>query len=118
MDDIKIIYYNDFGIAFKWKRCAVKNTKKIQLVFRNTGLLLTPKELIQFSKNIKKSLNQSLKCNECSNQNSCKFMLLEVPNAQTSFAMSYNELKKIDDLVNGTCFQLELNKLIENLIMY
>lgn len=45
-------------------------------------------------------------------------MLLEVPNAQTSFAMSYNELKKIDDLVNRTCFQLELNKLIENLIMY
>ncbi len=117
MEDIYTIYYNSFGIAFQWKRCAVKDLKKIQLVFRNTGLFLTQNELVQFSKNIKKSLNQSLKCEDCNNQNSCKSILLEAPNTQTSFAMSYNELKEINDLVNGTCFQLNLNKLLEKLII-
>ena len=108
MEDINTIYYNSFGIAFKWKRCAIKDLKKIQLVFRNTGLFLTPNELIQFSKNIKKSLNQSLKCDECSNQNSCKSILLEAPNAQTSFAMNYSELKEMDDLVRGHMFSNRL----------
>jgi len=118
MGDINIIYYNDFGIAFKWKKCAAKDLKKIQLVFRNTGLFLTPNELIQFSKNIKSALKQSLKCKGCNHQNSCKSILLETPIAQTSFAMNYYELKEINDLVKGTRFQLELNKLIENLIVF
>lgn len=114
-NDIYKLYHNSLGVAFKWKRSTAKDLKKVQLVFRNTGLFLTPKELIQFSKNIKKTLKEPLCCEECGNQNCRKTMLLEAPNPQTSFVMSYDELKQIDDLVEGACFQLNLNKLLENL---
>lgn len=49
MEDINTIYYNDLGIAFKWKRCAAKDFNKIQLVFKNTGLFLTPKRTYSIS---------------------------------------------------------------------
>lgn len=115
MDDIYTIYYNSFGIAFRWKRGTAKNFNKIQLVFRDTGLFLTPKELIHFSENIKKALKEPYNREEYGTQNLCKTMLLEAPNPQTCFVMSYNELKLMDDLVQGSCFELNLNKLLENL---
>lgn len=112
MDDINTFYYNDYGIAFQWKRCAAKNLKKIQLVFRSTGLLLSTEELITFSNNIEKSLKLTPKCTNCEHTKSCKSILLEAPNPQTSFALSFNELENIKDLVQGTLFQLGLNNLL------
>ncbi|SIS88584.1 hypothetical protein SAMN05421766_104629 [Zobellia uliginosa] len=47
MDDITPIYHNPFGVAFQWKRNTIKDIRKIQIVFRDTGLLLTEKELVQ-----------------------------------------------------------------------
>lgn len=114
MEDINTIYYNNFGIAFQWKRCAVKDFRKVQLVFRNTGLFLNISELIHFSNNIETSLESSCQCNDCLKNEACKLLLLEAPNAQTSFAMSYRELNDLDDLVNGTLFQLNLTKLLKN----
>ncbi len=114
MEDINLIYYNNFGIAFQWKRCAVKDFKKTQMVFRNTGLFLTQNELIQFSDQIEMALESSCLCEDCLKNETCRLLLLEAPNPQISFAMSYRELKDIDDLVKGTLFQLNLTKLLKN----
>ena len=108
MEDINTLYHNSFGIAFQWKRCAVKDFKKIQLVFRNTGLFLTKSELIQFSKQIESTFKSPNMCADCKNNDSCKSLLLETPSPQISFAVSYKELKDIKDLVKGTLVQLEL----------
>ena len=114
MEDINTIYYNNFGIAFYWKRCTVKDFKKIQLVFRDTGLLLTPNELVKFSKNIDQSLNSSCSCVDCMEYKTCRSLLVEAPNPQITFAMSYTELKEIQDLIKGTLFQLGLNKILND----
>ncbi|OEK09534.1 hypothetical protein A8C32_12565 [Flavivirga aquatica] len=108
MNDINTIYYNNFGIAFQWKRGIVKDLKKTQLVFRNTGLFLTQKELIQFSYNIKKCVES------CSlGSDPCELLFLETLNPQITFAMSHTELKDMQDLIKGTLFQLGLTKILE-----
>ncbi|WP_299891429.1 hypothetical protein [uncultured Lacinutrix sp.] len=113
MDDINTIYYNDFGIAFQWKRCAIEDYKKIQLVFRNTGLFLSFNELLVFSKNIEKVFSKPSLCKDCKENESCKSLLQEAPNPQISFAVSYIELKSIQDLVKGTLVQLELDNVFK-----
>ncbi|MDD7884764.1 hypothetical protein [Flavivirga sp. 57AJ16] len=114
MEDINTIYYNNFGIAFHWKRCAVKDFKKVQLIFRDTGLLLTPNELVEFSKNIDWSLNNNCSCVDCMEYKARRSLLVEAPNPQITFAMSYTEIKEIQDLVKGTLFQMGLNKLLND----
>ena len=113
MDDINTIYYNKFGITFQWKKWIAKDFKKIQIVFRNTGLLLTQSELIQFSDTIERTLDSACLCNDCMENDSCKLVLLKAPNPQTSFSMTYNELKEIQDLIKGTLFQLGLDILLK-----
>ncbi|WP_205958019.1 hypothetical protein [Flavivirga algicola] len=112
MDDINTICYNDFGIAFQWKRCAAKDFNKIQLVFKNTGLFLSQKELIQFSKNIELALNKA--CSHANNteKNPSELFLLEAPNPQVSFAMNHIELWGIQDLTKKTLFLLGLDKFL------
>ncbi len=112
MDDINTIYYNDFGIAFQWKRFTAKDFNKIQLVFKNTGLFLSPDELIHFYNNIEFALSKVHACDKCTEKKSYDLFLLEAPNPQISFAMSYIELKDIQDLINSTLFQLGLDKLL------
>lgn len=112
MDDINTIYYNEFGIAFQWKRGFAKDFKRVQMVFRNTGLFLSPVELIQFSENINESLNRPHLCKDCKNNESCKSLLLETPIPQISFSMSYIELNNMQDLVRGTLFQLGLDNML------
>tara|TARA_R110002051_G_scaffold65839_3_gene119492 strand:- start:6791 stop:7162 length:372 start_codon:yes stop_codon:yes gene_type:complete len=114
MEDINTIYYNDFGIAFQWKRCAGKDFKKVQLVFRDTGLCITQEELFRFSYMIEKALKRSSCCQECSEGASCPSNLVQTPIGQLSFAMTKQELKKIDDLIKGTIFQLKLASVLEN----
>ncbi len=113
MEDINIIYSNSFGMAFTWEKHTKQNIFKVQLVFRNTGMLLNKVELKQFSKHIKIALKNSLKCNGCCHKNKCKSLLLETPTEQVSFAMNQKELKDIDDLINGTLFHLDFNSLLK-----
>ena len=40
-DDVNVIHYNDFGIAFNWKKNSFSSKNKIQLIFKDTGLLLS-----------------------------------------------------------------------------
>ena len=43
----------------------------------------------------------------------CKSILVEAPNPQTTFAMSYKEIQEIQDLVKGTLFQMGLDKILK-----
>ena len=115
MKDIHPIYHNSFGFAFQWKRNSVKDIMKIQLVFRDTGLLLSKEELNQFSKNIKYTKNNSPLCNDCSNNGSCKALLVDSPAKQITFAMNAKELAAVEDLVEGTLFQMNLDNYLGGL---
>ncbi len=114
MNDVNPIYYNTFGVAFQWKRNTVKNIRKVQLVFRDTGLLLSYQELTQFSKNIKCTRDSGSLCNDCAQNESCRALLLDSPSPQVSFAMNMKELDAIQDLVEGTLFQLNLDNYIKD----
>ncbi len=109
MEDINAIYHNPFGIAFQWKRNTTKDIHKVQLVFRNTGLLLTLPELHQFLKNIKCTMGSTTLCSDCSNNENCRALLIDTPAPQVSLAVNHKELQGIYDLVEGTLFQLNLD---------
>ncbi|WP_228530290.1 hypothetical protein [Tamlana sp. I1] len=113
MDDINTICYNDFGIAFQWKRSAAKDFNKVQLVFKNTGLFLNQQELIQFSKNIERALIKTQSFADGAKTNTSELFLLEGPNPQISFAMDVSELNNLQDLLTMTLFQLGLDSLLK-----
>ncbi|MBO0591683.1 hypothetical protein I2486_09710 [Cellulophaga sp. E16_2] len=114
MNDIDTIYYNDFGIAFQWKKNLGKDFKKVQLVFKDTGMYLTPNELVCFSSKVNDTLDDLCVCYDCQNKETCRSYLLQTPLGQLSFAMTYPELEKIKDLISGTIFQLRLDNFLEN----
>ncbi len=109
MEDINAIYHNPFGIAFQWKRNSTKDIHKVQMVFRNTGLLLTHTELQQFLKNIKCTMESTPLCSDCANNDACRALLIDTPAPQVSLAVNHRELQGIYDLVEGTLFQLNLD---------
>lgn len=112
MKEIHILYCNDFGITFHWKQNQENNIPKIQLVFRETGLFFSKDELIYFKSQITKTLSQSQKCNNCTEQSNCnRSLLLETPVPQLSFAVSKNDLYLLVDLIEGTLFKLCFNQL-------
>jgi len=113
MEDINILYYNSFGIAFQWKRGAAKDFQKVQMVFRNTGLQFTMDELIKFSEHIEKAYENSRLCKDCKEDKNCRSLLLNTPVSQVSFAMSYAELEEMRDLIGRTLFQLGLDKMLK-----
>ena len=112
MSDIDKIYSNNFGISFKWKK--TKHRHKTQIIFRDTGMLLIDQELKEFLRYIQNSLVNTLACNNCIHKNNCKSILLETPAEQISFAVNYEELLSIENLVKGTLFNLELNALLDH----
>lgn len=117
MEEIHTIYYNSFGIVFKWKRCASKDINKIQVIFRDTGLYLTGKELTDFSKLIDTALSKPLLCKDCKKNKSCKSILLETPIPQVSFVMTHHELLDMQDLINGTLFQFGLDDVLKKQVI-
>lgn len=109
MVDMHLIYHNEFGVAFQWKKNSVKDILKIQIVFRDTGLLVSQEELTQFSKNIKRTKDSNSPCSECTQNECCKALLVDSPAPQVTFAMNAKELDAVQDLVEGTLFQLNLD---------
>lgn len=109
MEDINPIYHNNFGVAFQWKRNSSKNINKVQMVFRDTGLLLSKRELKQFQRNIKCTIESQTLCSDCRKMDACKALLLDTPAPQVTLAVSFTELEAIKDLVEGTLFQLNLD---------
>jgi len=110
MDNIYKIYNNSIGLSFQWK----KDAKLTQIIFRDTGFHLSVKEIEMFIDKVKHArLNNS--CNDCIQGNNCRSLLLQTPLNKVSIAVSINELKEIEDLFNGTIFQLNLNKYLKNI---
>ncbi|WP_425235769.1 hypothetical protein [Ulvibacterium sp.] len=112
MQDINPIYHNPFGVAFQWKRNSVKDINKVQLVFRDTGLLLSRKELKDFQKSIKYTMESYSLCQDCQQNESCRALLLDTPAPQVTLAVNKKELNAVHDLVAGTLFQLQLDHLL------
>ncbi len=117
MQEIDPIYHNHFGISFQWQGIGPKHRGKVQVVFRDMGLLLTQEELLQFSRNIK-SIHEGGPngCGHCSHKDNCRSLLLETPAPQVSLVVNSKELSAIDDLIEGTLFQLRLDQLLEGLL--
>ncbi|GAB5475250.1 MAG: hypothetical protein Mars2KO_33490 [Maribacter sp.] len=116
MKDIHPIYHNDFGFAFQWKGNLRHTVTKVQIVFRDTGLLLSKEELIRFSDNIKYTKENSSLCKNCAHNESCKALLVDSPAPQISFAMNAKELEAVQDLVEGTLFQMNLDNYLGGLV--
>ncbi|MFS4467339.1 hypothetical protein [Maribacter sp. 2210JD10-5] len=115
MTDIHPIYNNQFGVAFQCKRASLRDIKRIQLVFRDTGLLLSYDELLLFSKNILHTRKNSPLCEDCKESEQCKALLVNSPASQITFAMNVKELDAIQDLVEGTLFQLKLDNFLSGI---
>ena len=112
MEDIIPIYHNEFGVAFQWKRNLAKNIFKIQLVFKDTGFLLSKKEVELFSQNVLTTIESVSLCANCTRKEECKAHIIQTPASQISLAMNYREIRALNDLLDGTLFHLELDNLI------
>ncbi|MEM6684785.1 MAG: hypothetical protein AAF617_03225 [Bacteroidota bacterium] len=112
MDEIHHLYNNDYGIAFRWKHHDPKERKKIQLVFNDLGFSLTTKNFNKFLKNIRTSLAYPPICDMCEGEDDCKSYVLETPSSMISLAVSYIELKKLEELLEGALFQIEMDNLL------
>lgn len=115
MEDIIPIYHNKFGVAFQWKRNCAKDIFKIQLVFKDTGLLLTKLEVEKFSQNVLATIENTRLCGDCSRNEDCKAHIVQTPAPQISLALNYKEIRSLNDLLDGTLFQIELDNLLTNI---
>jgi len=109
MQDIHEIYHNNIGIAFQWKKDILKGkTDCIQMVFRNTGFYLTHSEVEEFQNKVKVAYKLN-KCESCSHKNKCNTFLLQTPSDKIDLSVNEKELNLINDLIEGTLFQIELD---------
>ena len=113
MKEIEQIYFNEFGVAFHWKKEQKVLKSKVQLVFKETGFYLSKEELTIFAGNIDLTCNE-LSCNTCEFQRKCHKFLLKTPLQQIDLAVSVDELMQIKDLVEGTIFQIQLKDYLDD----
>jgi len=114
MKDIYIIYHNNIGIAFKWKRDIKKgNTDIIQMVFRNTGFYLTYAEIKEFYNKVKVAYKLN-KCEGCTHKEECSNYLLQTPSEKIDLSVNLEELNLISDLMKGTLFKIELDRYLKD----
>jgi hypothetical protein len=109
MKEIERIYYNEFGVAFYWKKHNNILRDKIQMVFKETGFYFTYKELVFFAKLIEDSTHEN-SCKDCSLKHNCGRFLLKTPFTPVDLAVSFNELTCIKDLVEGALFKINLER--------
>ncbi|MFP9100183.1 hypothetical protein ACLI09_14120 [Flavobacterium sp. RHBU_24] len=106
MDEVKQLYYNTFGISFYWVKEGKPLSQRIQVVFRDTGLYLTPEQVVEFAGLIKNCGGS--KCASCSMSRYCPKFLLKTPVPEIDLAVDYNEFLQIKDLIDGTLFKIDL----------
>lgn len=115
MEQIEQIYYNDFGVAFYWKKAGESLLGRVQLVFKETGFYFTYTELHTFANLINSSYHK-IQCEGCDFKNSCKGrFLLKTPCESVDLAVSIKELSDIKDLIEGTLFQIKLGCYLDDL---
>ncbi|MCO6147324.1 hypothetical protein [Flavobacterium sp. NRK1] len=113
MKEVEQIYYNDFGVAFHWKKNDRVLTHKVQIVFKETGFYLSYDEIKAFAQIIDNTCEEMI-CNSCSFRSKCYKYLLKTPLQQVDLAVSRSELFLIKDLVEGTLFNMDLHNYINN----
>jgi hypothetical protein len=115
--DLNKLYSNDIGITFKWRGLSDGHPYQdlVNLVFDGTGLHFNLIELYIFQQDIENALSRPLQC-EGKYPKECKSILLETPLSQLSFAMSYNDLVLMKELIEGSLFQIALSNIIQNIL--
>ncbi len=111
--DIELIFHNDFGTGFFWIDSDKINSEQIQLVFRETGLLLDIIQLKEFESIIAKALENFSSCKCCMANKDSRAILLETPITELNFAVTYQELLLASELISGVLFQLEMNEILK-----
>lgn len=111
MKQIAPLYFNDHGTSFFWKKGDEILTDKVQLVFKETGFHFDEEELETFAKLIEETCNKN-SCDGCGMRHECIKFLLKTPVSQIDLAVSRYELGGIKDLVQGTIFQLRLQRFV------
>ncbi|WP_459210122.1 hypothetical protein [Aquimarina rhabdastrellae] len=114
MSAIDKIYANDFGISFYWRKKDKDTKDKIQLIFRDTGFLLTVNELKDFAKSCAYTMT-SIQCSNCQHIDTCRSLLLRTPSEKIDLAVNRTELYQINELIKGTIFNVELKYWLNNL---
>lgn len=112
-NEIHKIYHNNFGIAFKWKY-EKTSTERVQIVFRDMGFYLTPKEIKQFHLNIFEA-KETQPCQGCKQDINSRFILLKTLSKKVDLALNKKELNQVEDLIRGTLFNLGLDNVLNNL---
>ncbi|TRW22433.1 hypothetical protein FMM05_18185 [Flavobacterium zepuense] len=107
MKEIEQIYFNDFGVAFHWKKNDAVLKDRIQMVFKETGFYLSENEVKDFAKLIDEACRET-GCVDCCHRARCHKFLLKTPLKQVDLAVSKSELMQIKDLVEGTIFTIQL----------
>jgi hypothetical protein len=107
MREIEQIYYNDFGVAFHWKKDNVVLKEKVQIVFKETGFYFSVNEIKEFASIIDDAC-QNLDCGQCCHRGKCHKFLLKTPLHEIDLAVSKDELLHIKDLMEGTLFTIAL----------
>lgn len=115
MREVEQIYYNDFGVAFHWKKNQVVLKDRVQMVFKETGFYLSYEEIRAFAQIIDNTC-EDMDCSGCCHQRCHKF-LLKTPLTQVDLAVSKSELLQIKDLVQGTLFNMELYEYLNSIGM-
>ncbi len=116
MQEIVPIHRNTFGMSFQWKKDIANNVyNKFQLIFRDTGFYLSLEEIEQFSKEVQDAKGRG-DC-ACANSNctNTRTILLRTPSFMVDLAVSTEELDLIEELIDGTLFQIKLDKYIDGL---
>ncbi len=115
MNEIYCIYRNDIGISFQWKRDIARNNfGKLQIVFRDMGFYLSPDEVGQFY-NCIRNARQFERCAECRQHEEYRSILLRTPADKVDLAVNVHELRQIEDLIEGTLFQIKLDNYLNQI---
>ncbi|GAB1856510.1 hypothetical protein MHTCC0001_13450 [Flavobacteriaceae bacterium MHTCC 0001] len=110
MEDINIIFKNDFGIVFHWKRCPLGHYKKINFTFAKIALHLTKPEILVFARLIDDALNRLIKNMKKNQNDTITFVETSLP--QLSLILDYEELLSLQNLVEGALLELGIDLVI------
>ena len=113
MQEVEVIYKNDFGMGFFWKKEEASITNKIQVIFRDTGFYLTQAQIQTFVTCLENA-KAAQKCSSCTSATCCRSILLKTPSPEVDLAINKEELIAIDDLLQGLLFQLSLRDYLKN----
>ena len=113
MQEVEVIYKNDFGMGFFWKKEEQPITNKVQVIFRDMGFYLTLGQIQTFVACLEKA-KTARKCSSCTSATCCRSILLKTPSPDVDLAINEEELVAIDDLLQGLLFQLSLRDYLKN----